>query len=153
MRKYSKRTTVIAVTTAILLGTAGGAYAYWTTAGSGTGTAGAATAATAVTVTQTAVTGLFPGGSQALSGTIGNPQHNLVVTTLATVVSVDAAHATAGCKAADFVISGTANIVKVTDALGTYSDTWSGLTLTFNNTVADQNTCKGATVSVAYTAS
>ncbi|WP_407344613.1 hypothetical protein [Pengzhenrongella phosphoraccumulans] len=150
MRKYSKRTAIVAVTAVVLLGTAGGAYAYWTSTGSGSGTAAAAAAASTVTVSQTGpVAGLVPGGAAlGLSGTFTSPNSNVVVTSLtATVASVDKT----GCPAADFVIGGSAVIVN--DAPATSSKTWSGLTIKLNNTSANQDACKGAAVTINYATS
>jgi len=149
MRKYSKRTAIVAVTAAVLLGTAGGAYAYWTSTGNGSGTATADAAASTVTVNQTgSVAGLVPGGAALpLSGTFTSTNNNVVVTALsATVASVDKT----GCLAKDFVIAGTAVIVNDTPA--TYSKTWSGLTIALKNTAANQDACKDAKVTITYAA-
>ena len=148
MRKYSKRTAIVAVTAAVLLGTAGGAYAYWTSTGSGSGTAAAGTAST-VTVNQTSsVAGLVPGGAAIpLSGTFTSTNNNVVVTGLMATVAVDKP----ACLVSDFVIAGTAVIVN--DAPATYSKTWSGLTIKLNNTALNQDACKGAAVTINYATS
>lgn len=149
MRKYSKRTTIVAVTAAVLLGTAGGAYAYWTATGSGTGTASAGTASE-VTVNQTgSVADLVPGAAALpLSGTFTSTNNNVVVTSLTAKIN---SVVPATCLATDFVIGGSAVIVN--DVPATYSKTWSGLTIALNNTAANQNACKGATVTIGYDAS
>ncbi|MGV8967112.1 MAG: hypothetical protein ACOH2F_12620 [Cellulomonas sp.] len=150
MRKYSKRTTVIAVTTAILLGTAGGAYAYWTSTGGGSGTATTAGTATTLVVHQsgTGITGLVPGGApQDLSGTFTNsdktPNVSIKVKTLNTSVKVD----NQDCDDNDFVIAGSVKIIDANNA----SQSWSGLTIQLVNTAENQDACKGAVATVTYT--
>ncbi|MCU1379842.1 MAG: hypothetical protein JWN29_2825 [Acidimicrobiales bacterium] len=140
--------------------TASLAYAYWTQDGSGTGSATAGTT-TSITVNQTStVTGLYPGGTpSALSGDFTNPNSNAVtissVTAAVTAVSPLAGSdfATTGkpnCTTGDFAIGGTsgARVVPV----GTNVGSWSGLTLGLVAGAGNQDNCKGAGVTITYTA-
>jgi hypothetical protein len=133
-----------------------GAYAYWTADGTGTGTANTADpGAQGVTVTQTSPSsGLYPGGSVPLSGTLDNANTNSVrvKTVSGTVASVDAIHAAAGCLATDYSISAPVTVDKDVPA-NTSTTAWSGLTLSMADTSVDQGACKGATIKIDYTAS
>ena len=130
------------------------AYAYWTASGSGSGAGVTADpGAQSVVVNQTsASSGLYPGGSVALSGNFDNPATNAVHVAgiSATVTGTDKA----GCNAADYSISGTPAIANSGSVpSGTAVGGWSGLTLSMANTGSNQDACKGATVSISYTAS
>lgn len=155
MRRITKKTVAIAAGAIVLLGGAGSAYAYWTTSGgTGTGTGTTGTAA-AVTVTQTStVAGLAPGAAaQTLSGTFTNstgaPVHVASVTASITVTPVDPAV----CTTANYTLA-LNPMTNTADAgwdvaPGTVT-TWTGATIQFNNTGANQDGCKGATVNLAY---
>jgi hypothetical protein len=132
---------------------AGIAFAYWTTAGSGSGTANTGTSAT-VTVNQTvAPTGLFPGGSVALSGDFDNPNSGSVfitaVTASVTPFSVQPNAAKPPCTQADFAITGTASVAAQI-AAGNGVGAWTGLSLTMVNAATNQDNCKNLTVPIAY---
>ncbi len=135
---------------------AGVAFAYWSTAGTGSGTANTGTSAN-VTVNQTvAPTGLFPGGSVALSGNFDNPNSGNVfiaaVTASVTAFSVQSNPAKPACTQADFAITGTANVAAQI-APGNGVGAWSGLSLTMVNAATNQDNCKNLTVPIAYLAS
>jgi hypothetical protein len=135
---------------AIAGATTGAAFAYWTNTGTGTGTATTGTNA-AITINQTStVAALYPGGTaQSLSGTFTNPNAAgvRVASVQATGVTVDATHAAAGCAAGDYVLGGTATV-----GIDVISGTpWSGLTIAMNNTTSNQDACKGASLTIAYT--
>lgn len=142
---------MIAVISAVLLAAGGGAYAYWTSIGSGSSTASTGTVV-AVTVNQTStVSGLAPGlGTQSLSGNFDNPNAGPVY--IAAVTATVAGTDKTGCTATDYTIAGTAT-VGVEVASGTAVGSWSGLTIKFNNKGTNQDACKGAVVTITYSAS
>jgi len=149
MRKLSKKATVVAAV-ALLLAVAGVAYAYWSATGTGTGQASTGTT-TGITVNQTStVTGLAPGlPAQALSGNFDNPNGGPVFVTsvTATVTGTDKP----GCNASDYTVTGSPAAVGTQVAAGSGVGSWSGITIAFNNKPAtNQDACKGATVSIAY---
>jgi hypothetical protein len=160
VRKFSKRkiAATIAITAILVGGGGAAAIAYWSTSGSGTGTAVTGTS-TGITVNQaTAATNITPGGAtQALSGTFTNTNSGPVniTTVTATVTSVTPGSGTpAGtCVIGDYKVTGTATLGTASVPVGTNVDTWSGLTLSLNNTTANQDACKGVTVNLTYTAS
>ena len=149
MHKLSTKAVVLAV--AVVVVAAGAAFAYWTMSGSGSGQATTATP-TAVTVNQTStVSGLAPGlTAQALSGNFDNPNDGPVYVTSvsAAVTGTDKA----GCTASDYTIAGSPATVGVQIASGSGVGSWSGITIAFNNKPStNQDACKGATVTIAYT--
>jgi hypothetical protein len=146
----SKKVVAIGLAAGITLGLGGAAFAYWTTGGAGTGSA-ATGAPQAVVVNQTSsVTGMYPGDIVALSGNFDNLTNPGSVY----ITSVTAAIGTlpTGCVAADFSISGTSNtpgeIVH-----GTAVGSWSGLSITMNDTGVSQNSCATKNIPIVYTAS
>lgn len=150
LMKRNKKTT--AILTVALLTVAGGAYAYWTNTGSGTGTADTGTNV-AVVVNQTStVSGLAPGlPAQALSGNFDNPNASpvYVAAVTATVTGTDKS----GCGPTDYTIAGTAPVAAQVGA-GTGVGAWTGLTIQFNNkSGTNQDACKNAEVTIAYTSS
>lgn len=153
MRPFNRKS-VVAAATVLAVVSGGVAFAYWTNNGSGTGTAATGTD-TAITVNQTSViTGLAPGlTAQTLSGNFDNPNPSpvFVAGVLATGLTVDAAHADAGCSPDDYQLGGTATVGHQV-AAGNAVDSWTGLTIQFKNDPArNQDACKGATVTIAYT--
>ncbi len=135
---------------------AGVAVAYWTTSGSGSGTATTGSAA-GVTVNQTASpTGLYPGGTAALSGNFDNPNSGSVyiasVAASVTAFSVQADGTKPACTQANFSITGTA-IVNAEIVAGNGVGSWSGLSLNMSDTGTNQDNCKNITVPIAYTPS
>ncbi len=157
MRKPSKKSLAVLLGLVMVIAGAGGAYAYWTAGGSGTGTATTGTTA-GLTVNQTSIiTGLGPGSApQTLSGTFDNPSDGTVHVTAVTASSyaIDAAHVTAGCTVAqgNYTLAGTAP-VGADVPQGTSVGTWSGLTVAMNNLAANQDACKGATLTITYASS
>ncbi len=152
MHRFGKRTVVIVSAIVVALAGAGIAFAYWTNAGSGTGTAATGTNV-AIVINQTStVTAMAPGvAAQALSGTFTNPNASPVYVTAVTAV-VTGTDKT-GCGATDYTIAGTAPVAAQVPA-GTGVGSWSGLTIQFNNKAAvNQDACKGAVVTIAYTSS
>ena len=131
---------VVAVVAAV------GAYAYWTTTGSGSGSAANASSNGTVTLHASWTAGaLYPGGSVPVSFTADNAgASNLYVGTIHTT-SITTSDP--GCLAADFSMPDvTSNTIVLAGASG---QAISGTgTLSFANTNANQDLCKGATVTV-----
>ena len=148
MRLPKKSRIIIASAAIAGLASAGAAYAYWTTTGTGTATATTGTVV-GITVNETTnATNLYPGGpAQPLAGNFNNSNAGAVY-----VASVAATLGTlpTGCLPADFTIAGTA-LVGTNVPSGTGVGTWSGLTITMNNTLVSQNTCKAASIPLVLT--
>lgn len=148
MRKTSSRAVVLAIVSVLAI--AGAAFAYWTVSGSGGGS-GTTGTVTGITVNQTSTVSLMAPGvaPQTLSGTFNNTNAGPVYvgSVSATVTGTDQV----GCFADDYVIAGAAP-VNAEVASGAGVGSWTGLTIAFNNKPAvDQNPCKGANVTIAYT--
>jgi hypothetical protein len=142
----------------VLLAIGGGAYAYWTVSGSGTGSASTGTVAGSITVHQTStVTNLRPGGTaQALSGNFDNSDASPVYVTSVTVsiASVTTVPTGGACSASDYTLTGATMAVGAEIPAGSAQGHWTGATIAFNDKpAANQDTCKGATVNLAYAAS
>lgn len=153
-----RRKKVLGATVA-LVAIAGAAFAYWTAGGSGTGSAGTSSSVQDVTVVQTSTTsGLAPGsGAHALSGTFDNPNDGPVyvgtLTASITSVTQTPAGILAGlCTAADYTLTDASEVLNK-EVLADDTTTWSGISISFNNTGANQDGCKDATVNLAYTLS
>src|SRR4051794_3810569 len=106
-RSIPKRKALV-VGLVVALAVAGAAYAYWTTTGAGSGSGSVASANGTLVLHGTINSQLTPGGSSSVSFTADNSNSSsLQVGTVHAVVTIDAAHATAGCDAADFHIADT----------------------------------------------
>ena len=143
MTKLRKRALIGALVSALVLIGAIGAYAYWTTGGSGSGTATAGTTSNNLTITSPSVTGITPGSSTPVTVTVTNPNsYSVHVGTVSTVITTS----DPGCLPADF--SFPAKVLNTTvAALGTASFSQG---LVFSDTAANQDLCKGATVTLTY---
>jgi hypothetical protein len=144
MRRPSKKLAVAIAAAGIVAIGGGAALAYWTSTGTGTGSGGTNGSAEVVTITQTSpVTGMGPGvAPQALSGTFTTAHPAFVGQVTASVSSTNKT----GCTSADFtIVQPTA-----TDAEVTSASTWSGGSIVFKNTTANQDACQGAIVTLAY---
>lgn len=138
-----------------------GAFAYWTAGGSGSGTGTTADpGAQSVTVNQTsASSGLYPGGSVALSGNFDNANTNAVhvASVTASVTGVTDSNdvdITSTCATSNYNVTGTSSIGSSGSVpAGSGVGSWSGLTLNMTNSGSNQNACKGAKVVLGYTAS
>lgn len=153
MRSLTKHRILRAGMVITVLAIATTAIAYWSATGGGSGSGATADpGAQSVTVNQTsASSGLYPGGSVALSGNFDNSSANAVHVNgvTAAVTGTDKA----GCTAANYSVTGTSSVANggsVPSGSGTGG--WSGLTLNMLNTASDQEACKGATVSLSYSA-
>ncbi|PRY67129.1 hypothetical protein B0I08_10722 [Glaciihabitans tibetensis] len=152
--KFSKKTTVIAISAVLLLAGGGAAFAYWTTTGTGTGTAAVGTNE-AVTAVQTSVpVAMYPGNAaQTLSGNFTNPNDGpaYVATVTASIDSVTPGSATAlGCTAADFTLANPEMTVGADVAAGTAVGAWTGATIQMINSGTNQDDCKDALVTFSY---
>ena len=150
-----KQLTAIAVLSAslVLLG-ATGALAYWTASGSGTAHATTATPTGALVVEQgSVIQNVDPGRpAQTVHGLVTNDDTvSLLVRSIAVSLTVTKApDAPAGeCSASDYTLNETAVTVNSKVRRGE-SANWTGLTIAFNDTVATQDACKGATVTLHY---
>ena len=140
---------------AVLLIAAGGAYAYWTTTGSGTGSATNGTSV-GITINQTStITGLYPGGpAVALSGNFDNTNSGAVYVGTVTATLVDVTGGSGGtpaCTTADYTLASPAATVNADIASGNGVGAWSGPTIQLKNLATNQDACKNATVNLAYT--
>lgn len=150
-----KRKVAVLVGAAAALGLGVGVIAYWSQGGTGTGTATLATTS-GITVLQTStITGLYPGGPPAtLSGTFTNLNTSPVtvsgVTAIVQTFSSQTTLTKPACTQADFAIGGTASGSVVPS--GTAVGAWTGLTVGMVNGVANQDNCKGQSITLLYTA-
>ena len=152
-KRRMRKLVVVAVIGVLALG--GLAFAYWTAGGSGSGS-GSTGSPSALTVNQTTTnSGLYPGGSSALSGNFTNPNGGKVyiaaVTGSVTTFSLQADNTKPACTQADFSISGTATVGAEINS-GTGVGAWSGLTLNMTDAGTNQDNCKNITVPITYTA-
>ncbi len=96
---------------------------------------------------------MYPGqGAQTLAGTFANtnPSPVYVAAVAANpVVTIDAGHAL--CLPESYTMGGAA-LVGAEVPVGT-GGAWTGLTIQMNNLATNQDACKGATVTIAYTSS
>jgi hypothetical protein len=156
MPKLSKKALAVAVTTAVLLGGSGIAFAFWTAGGSGAGTAAAGTTEPIVAVQTSTVTDLRPeGAAQILTGnfTNGNTGPVYVTSVTAAIAGVAKADGAAAgeCTAGDFTLADPVMDVAVEIPSGTAQGEWTGASLAFkNSSTANQDACKGATVTLSY---
>jgi hypothetical protein len=150
MKRLSKRTWVaIAIVLAIAF-SAIGAFAYWTTTGSGTGSATVAASNGTVTLHGSAPTDLFPGGSSTVTFTADNAgSSNLFVGTIHLAgVSADGGHAS--CVTSDFSMADVTSNTMVAAGASGAALTGTG-TLNYANTGANQDACKGASLTLNLT--
>jgi hypothetical protein len=161
MRRLPKKTVAVLVAAAAVVAGTGAAYAYWSAGGSGSGSASASTTSPVTVVQTSTITTLAPGVTPvALAGKFTNPNSGpvYVATVTASIASVTKAiGAPAGtCDATDFAITyttGTSMPVNAEIAVGTNQGTWAGAQIAFNDkTSTNQDACKLATVTLAYTA-
>jgi hypothetical protein len=155
MKRLTRRSWVLLGVIALVVFGAVGAFAYWTTTGAGSGSA-TTTTGTAIVVNQTSTSsGLYPGGSVALSGNFDNPatfnQYVTSVTAAITAFSLQADNTKPACTQNDFSLSGNPATVGAQVVPGNGVGTWTGITLNMANTGANQDNCKGVTVPLTYT--
>jgi hypothetical protein len=154
MQFFKQKKVVALLAAAAVAITAVGAYAYWTTSGAGTGSATAATTngiTFEITGGSTDLTGLYPGGSVAISnGNVhnGGSQAAGLVSPITGTVSVDEPFATAGCDASWFSVDDTTVPANTSIAAG--GDYPFTTTLRMTNDAANQDACKGAALTITW---
>ena len=146
-----KKRTAVVLSAVAVLAVAGIAIAYWSTTGSGSGS-GAVAEGNGTLVLHGTITGpLTPGGSSPVSFAADNANSSSEqVATVKAVVSIDEAHANKGCQASDFTIADTAEN-QVIAAKGSGVALAHGGSISMADTSANQDACKGATISLALT--
>src|SRR3954454_9577611 len=150
-KALKKKRTMAVLGVVAALAIAAAAIAYWTTTGSGEGSGSVASSNGTITLHGTISDELVPGGSSAVKFTADNSgSSSQQVGTVHAVVSIDAAHAKAGCKAADFTIADTVeNQLIAAGASGVALGTDGSISMT--DSEENQAACQGATVSLALT--
>lgn len=147
-----KRTAGIVIAGAVVVATAGGAFAYWTTLGDGSGSATAASENGTVTLHAAVPNGLTPGASGKVTFTADNPGTSSLFVTTITLASVTVDDKHAGCDVADFTMPDVASDTRV--LAGAYGQPVDGVgTLTFADTKVNQDACKGAEITLHLTSS
>ncbi len=159
MRKPSKKIAILSG--AMVLASAGGAYAYWTSTGQGTGTATtSAGQAAAFTVAGNVANEMYPGDApQSGTATVTNTgTENAYLRAVKAHITTDKP----GCDGSNYLLNGAAAPSTAATAAdlqfaavdiapkGTATKTF---TLQFNNKDTDQDACKGAAVTINYVAS
>jgi hypothetical protein len=165
----SKKRVALVVALVVVAVSAVGAYAYWTSNGTGNGSAATLNPTTAQLSVDSlsSVTGLYPGGSQNFTGVItNNASYNIAVTSLApdTVAAADSSgvvvDSSAGTCAADTNFSiGNLKINGVAVPLGTAYEITHGTTVAISGTInmiethANQDGCMNAALTYYLKAS
>ena len=120
-----------------------GAYAYWTTSGSGEADATIASANGTLDLHATFGDGIYPGGSKTVTYTADNDgDTDLKVGTIHAVVTTD----DVDCDAADFTIADHVSSAVVPANTAAYSV--GSATLSMANSPSSQDACKGATLTL-----
>ena len=131
-----------------VLAVAGIAVAFWTASGSGSGTGKVATSNGTLSLSGTISNELSPGSTSPVTFTASNSgSSSLQVGTITSVVSIDEAHAEAGCAASDFTINPTVENQTIAAGASNVALANDG-SITMADTEVNQNACKGATVSL-----
>jgi len=134
-----------------VLAVAGVAVAFWTASGSGSGSGTVASSNGSLVLHGSIASGLTPGGEEAVSFKADNTNSSsLQVGTVHAVVSIDAEHAEAGCKASDFSIADTVEnqtIPAKTSGVALANDG----SISMTDSEANQDACKGAEISLELT--
>jgi hypothetical protein len=138
----------IALAAAACLVAAGAAYGYWTTTGHGTGTAAVASAGDTVVLHGVAAAALTPGGTSSVSFTADNPGSSALFVTRIHLDGVSADPAHSACSTADFDMPDVISSTLVPARQSGYALAGTG-TLSMADTAANQDACKGATLTLA----
>lgn len=150
-KALKKKRNVAALSVVAVLALAGMAFAFWTTTGSGSGEGKVAASNGTLTLHGTITSALTPGGKSAVTFTADNTNTSSEeVGTIHAVVSIDAEHATEGCKASDFTIADTAEkqvIAAKSSAVALANDG----SISMTDSAVSQDACKGATISLELT--
>lgn len=153
MRKGTKRVLSTIGVTAILLGGATAAYAYWTASGTGTGIATTGTSLAINAVQDTTISNLRPGGApQNITGHFVNLNAAPVYVTSVTVSITSVTGGAGACLVSDYTLTGA--VIAVGATVDTNA-TWGTVpaTIAFNNKATIQDGCKGATVNLGFVVS
>lgn len=143
-----KKRTLAVLGAVAALAVAGLAVAYWTTTGSGSGSGSVASANGTLTLHGTITGELTPGGESPVTFTADNEgSSSLQVGTVHAVVSIDEAHANAGCKASDFTIGDTEENQVIPAKSSGVALAHDG-SIAMADTEANQDGCKGASISL-----
>jgi hypothetical protein len=149
----TKKTKALVGAGVLVIATAGGAYAYWSTTGNAAGSASTGTSS-AFVVTTDAATGaaLTPGGpTQTVAFHVQNTNSGVqrLSTVTVTVATNTGAAWTAvpGCSAADYTV-GTPAFTPGDVATNAVKD--GTVTVTMNNLGSNQDACKGVTVPLVF---
>lgn len=145
MSKLTRRRGFAVLAVLGVLAIAGAAIAYWTTSGAGSGTGTVGTSNGTVTLTGSfPASSLFPGGSVPVTFTAQTSStSNLYV---GTVTATNIATSDPGCLPADFSLPPTVENTAVPAGPAiTLPNTG---TLSMANTAANQDACKGATITL-----
>jgi hypothetical protein len=152
MNAFARPRRVAAAAVGACLAASGVAYGYWTTTGTGTGTATVAAAGATLVLHGSAASPLTPGAAAAVSFTADNPGPSSL--DLGTIhlegVTADAAHA--GCAGADFAMADVPTHTRVPAGTSGYALAGAG-SLRMADTGANQDACKGATLTLALSGS
>jgi hypothetical protein len=141
-----KKSPIIVIALVAVFALATGAFAYWTTTGAGTGTSTNAAGNGTLTLHAITAAGLTPGKTQPVTFTADNPgSSSLFVGVITTVDSIDAGHV--GCLPADFAVTSLTSNTMVPKTSVAFPLTGSA-SITFTDTVANQDLCKGAIVTL-----
>jgi hypothetical protein len=144
-----KRALVLGVVA--ILAVAGVAVAFWTASGSGSGSGTVASSNGSLVLHGSIAPGLTPGGNETVSFTADNTNSSsLQVGTVHAVVSIDEAHAEAGCKASDFSVADTIENQTIPASTSGVALSNTG-SISMTDSAANQDACKGATISLALT--
>jgi hypothetical protein len=150
----TKRRFLFGLTAALLVVAASGAYAFFTTSGTGTGTASVGSSST-VTLHATVTGSLYPGTSSPVSFTVDNPSSGKqkVGTITLTSITVDASHS----ECSTVITGGNPDFSMPAVAVNTQFGNGNGQaitptgTLTMNDTGVSQDKCQGATLTLHLT--
>jgi hypothetical protein len=146
-KALKKKRNVAALSVVAVLALAGMAFAFWTTTGSGSGSGSVAASSGTLTLSGTITSALTPGGSSPVSFKASNANKSSEqVGTVHAVVSIDAEHA-AECKASDFTIADTVENQVIAAESSNVALTHEG-SISMKDTSANQDACKGATISL-----
>jgi hypothetical protein len=155
VRKFSRKTTIIASTLALIVVTSVVAYAFWLNTGAGSGSG--STGTNIVTVNQQSTpSGLVPGGpAQELFGGFnngnGSPVHvNHVIATLTAVAGGPGRSDLPECSIHDFTLTGNPTLVDADIPVGSNQGHWGGIMLSMVNASYNQENCKNVTVFISY---
>lgn len=144
MRKFINKRTAVVLAVVGALAVAGGAYAFFTSGGTGTGS-GSVGSASAFTITGAATNPLFPGTSSPVNITINNPGTGAQFVNTVHLASVTTG--AAGCAAADFSLPDVA-VGQSVPAGGSVQATG---TLTMRESGTNQDACQGANLTLNFT--